>query len=354
MAISSAQVPAFASSCSLILTEPTVRTIGSHPISPLAPGEYLAIATTFTGCAEDTPFLTIIEVRNSQGVTEDISWISGVIEGMDRVETAVSWIPTHGGSFELRAFAISSFDSPQVLSSVMTTNASIADDSGRAVIVVPHNADPAPYDEVNFEPAVLKVILGVNNTVVWTNGDNVSHRIAPDPSSPNKFKFDMEQKFLYPSYSHAHMFTKAGSYHYIDADHEWMRGIIWVIPREAMDAYLNFTIDGLQKSYPLGQPVEFSVDIEGFESACGSSEIVVERIEEEGSESPVWSTVAFFDCGSVAARYRNVSLHFPWPEFGPVYQIPIDQPGTYSLTVSFETDYTAVRYSTTKEFVVTE
>ena len=267
---------------------------------------------------------------------------------------AVSWIPIHGDSFELRAFAISSFDSPQVLSSVMTANASIADDSGRAVIVIPYNADPAPYDEVNFEPSLLKVVLGVNNTVVWTNGDNVSHRIAPDPNSPNKFKLDMEEKFLYPTYSHVHEFTEAGSYHYNDADREWMRGIIWVIPHEALDAYLNFTIGGLQESYLLGQPVGFTVDIEGFESACGSSEIVVERIDEGGTQAPFWSTITFFDCGSVAAQYRNISLHFPWPEFGPLYQISIDQPGTYVLTVSFETDYTFVRYSTTKEFVVTE
>lgn len=348
--------PVFASFCSLKLSAPSLMSVFSHPLAAATAGEQFVIATTITTCIEEEQaFVAIIEVRNSDGITEYLGWQSGILrEKNDSTQIGLSWVPRHGGNYELRTFAISGFENPLILSAVMTTNLSIADSTGKAVIVIPYNPEPA-LQQVGFDPSLLKVVLGVNSTVVWTNGDNVSHSLIGDPSSPNPFDFDGEHVFLYPGYSFQHVFTEADSFHYLDRDRDWMRGIVWVIPHDAVNAYLIFTVNGLQDTYHLDQneTIEFSVDVNGFETGCGVFDFLVERIDEGGAEHPFgYQGSAVFDCFNVAAPYRDVSLHFPWSEEGPLYQIPINQTGTYRLTTSFDTDYTSIHYSRSKEFLV--
>ena len=345
---------AHASSCSLLLSEPTLRQVHSGGVRSVEAGDLLVFTTVIRGCAhEDSQLVAIIEARNSNGVTEFLEWQPAEIEALESTELGLSWVPLHSGNYELRTFAISGFDNPVVLSTVMTTDVSIAEPSNRAVIVIPPDKDPSTQ-QVTFEPSVLKVILGVNNTVIWKNGDNVSHRIIPDPDSPDDFEFDTKQVYLYPGYSYSHVFTEAGSFHYVDADREWMRGIVWVIPNQATQAYLDININGLRDSYKLNEVVEFSLDITGFETGCGSFEIIVERIDDGQAQSPfVWSSSAVLDCFSAAAPYGEISLHFPAHD-GPYYKVPVELPGTYRLTASFESDYSLGKYLVTRDFLVAE
>jgi hypothetical protein len=137
-----------------------------------------------------------------------------------------------------------------------------------------------------------------------------------------------------------------------------MHGIVWVIPHDAVNAHLGFEINGSKDVYHLDQnePVEFTVDISGFETGCGNFEMVVERIDEGSSQHLFawYSGVAWFDCFNVAAPYKDISYHFPFPEIGPAYSVPINQTGTYRATVSFDADYMSLHYSLTKEFLVTQ
>jgi plastocyanin len=345
---------AHASPCLLLLSEPALRTVTSGGVRSIEAGEQIVITTQVTACAqENSQLVAIVEARNSHGVTEFLGWQSAEIDAAEAIEFGLSWIPLHSGNYELRTFAISGFDNPRVLSTVMTSDVSIAEPSNTAVIVIPHDEDPSTQ-QVSFEPSVLKVVLGVNNTVIWRNDDNVSRTIIPDPDSPDDFDFDAKQVYLYPGHAYSHVFTEAGSFHYVDADRQWMRGIVWVIPSQAIQAYLDISINGLRDSYKLGEePVEFSVDIAGFETGCGHAEVIVERIEDGRAESPsLWSTSTVFDCFSVAAPYTSINLHLPAHD-GPFYVVPVEVPGTYRLTASFESDYTLGKYLVTRDFVVT-
>jgi plastocyanin len=346
----------YGGTCTLTLSEPSLRTTDSR-VSAAAAGELFVIVTTITGCiGADAQFVAIVEARNSNGITEVLSWQPVELDVAENgIELGSAWVPAGSGDYELRVFAISGFDNPRVLSPVATTNVAIAENPDRAVIVIPYDREPA-LQQLNFEPSVLKIVLGINNTVVWTNISGVSHKVKPDPESPSIFAFETRQIFLYPGQSYAHVFEEPGSYHYVDVDREWMHGMVWVIPREAVDAYLNFNISGLQDSYRLGQEaIEFSLDIYGFETGCGSTEIVIERIDQGAAQHPfVWSSgKAFLDCFNVAAPYNAFNLHFPLHESEPVYRILVDQPGTYRLTASFENEYTSARYTATKDFGVT-
>lgn len=89
--------------------------------------DQIVITTNARNCSEmDQPFLAIFEVRNSLGMTERLVWQSGVLQGNGQTQIGVSWIPTHGDEYEIRAFAISDFDSPEVLSPIGSSQVTIA------------------------------------------------------------------------------------------------------------------------------------------------------------------------------------------------------------------------------------
>lgn len=120
---------AFASSCSISVLPPTLKSEYSPPLRGATASDQIMIATTITnGCIEhDQPFVAIVEVRNSDSITESLSWQSGILKGHDgQVAVGVLWIPSHGDNFELRAFVVSSLENPQILSATVTSNVTIA------------------------------------------------------------------------------------------------------------------------------------------------------------------------------------------------------------------------------------
>jgi plastocyanin len=210
---------AFASSCSISVTSPEPQTVHSGGLEEIKAGEHFVITTLIINrCSEDQPFISIIEVRNSDGVTEYLRWHGGVLKGSTGMtQVGTSWVPPAGGDCELRTFAISGLANPQILSTVMTTNITIAaEDPGKAIMTIPYDPDPS-LQQITFEPSLIKVILGVNNTIKWTNGDTVSHRLAGDYPDPVKFERAI---FVYRSYSFEHTFTEAGEFRYIDRGQE--------------------------------------------------------------------------------------------------------------------------------------
>jgi plastocyanin len=74
-----------------------------------------------------------------------------------------------------------------------------------------------------YRPAVIKVVLGVNNTVVWKSLDNSVHDVffpALNLKSPD----------LYLGDSWNYTFTSPGTYSYVCSYHPWMKGEVIVLP----------------------------------------------------------------------------------------------------------------------------
>jgi hypothetical protein len=120
---------ASALSCGLIITSPQLADVTGGPVQAPTAGYQLFAATTISNpCSEgELPFVVIMEVRNSDGLTESISWQSGVFTAKDeQAQVGFSWVPSHSGNFELRSFAISNLEMPQVLSPFVTSNVTIA------------------------------------------------------------------------------------------------------------------------------------------------------------------------------------------------------------------------------------
>jgi len=72
-----------------------------------------------------------------------------------------------------------------------------------------------------FSPRTITVVIGVNNTVVWTNLDSAEHTVTATDSSFNS-------GFIQPGQTYTHTFTTPGTYTYYCEIHPWMKGTVIV------------------------------------------------------------------------------------------------------------------------------
>jgi plastocyanin len=72
----------------------------------------------------------------------------------------------------------------------------------------------------SFNPSSITVVLGVNNTVTWTNMDAVTHTVTADDGSFNAS--------LHAGTTFTHTFTTAGVFTYHCSIHKFMKGTVKV------------------------------------------------------------------------------------------------------------------------------
>jgi plastocyanin len=80
-------------------------------------------------------------------------------------------------------------------------------------------------DPPGYTPDSITLVIGVNNTVVWTNNDSVHHTVTTT-SAPAGGSFNSGN--MNPGATCTHTFTVAGTYQYYCVYHGWMTGTIVV------------------------------------------------------------------------------------------------------------------------------
>lgn len=73
-----------------------------------------------------------------------------------------------------------------------------------------------------FHPDTITVVIGVNNTVIWTNNDTVSHTVTSDTSL-------FGSGTLAPDATYTHTFDQAGTFGYHCSIHPFMTGAVLVV-----------------------------------------------------------------------------------------------------------------------------
>jgi plastocyanin len=73
-----------------------------------------------------------------------------------------------------------------------------------------------------YSPETITVVIGVNNTVTWTNNDNTTHTVTATKGSFNSGNLNPTQSFTF-------IFTTAGKYTYTDKGYRWMQGTVLVL-----------------------------------------------------------------------------------------------------------------------------
>lgn len=97
--------------------------------------------------------------------------------------------------------------------------------SAQAVAVSIYSGAANSNDPPGYAPDTITLIIGINNTVTWTNDDSVAHTVT-STSSPACGQFDSGR--MGPGGTFSHTFTIAGTYEYHCFYHSWMVGTIIV------------------------------------------------------------------------------------------------------------------------------
>lgn len=120
----------FANAISLATTDVThpVLKEAEHGVPDFVhAGDLLVIATTITNGEDfEKPFVVIVETREDTGVTVDLQFQAGKLDANSGTEVGVLWRPETAGEYELRAFAISDFNNPKILTGVRTSQVEIS------------------------------------------------------------------------------------------------------------------------------------------------------------------------------------------------------------------------------------
>lgn len=80
---------------------------------------------------------------------------------------------------------------------------------------------------LNFSPATITVVVGVNNTVTWVNSDTVLHTVTSKTVPSGATAFDSGNMNAGAKYTYT--FTVTGTYAYYCIFHSWMQGTVIVV-----------------------------------------------------------------------------------------------------------------------------
>ena len=87
-----------------------------------------------------------------------------------------------------------------------------------------------PSSPCGFSPATITVVMGVNNTVVWTNEDSATHTVTPVSGSAWGVTQDCQGILgLCQGDTYQYTFPAAGTYQYECIYHAGMRGTVIVV-----------------------------------------------------------------------------------------------------------------------------
>jgi len=73
-----------------------------------------------------------------------------------------------------------------------------------------------------FSPDHMVVVIGINNTVIWTNDDSMPHTVTSTSGA-----FDSGN--MAPGQTFSYTFTSPGTYNYFCTYHSWMKGSVTVL-----------------------------------------------------------------------------------------------------------------------------
>jgi plastocyanin len=111
------------------------------------------------------------------------------------------------------------------------------------IVIIP--AGSAENPRLGFTPSLIKIVIGVNNTVIWKNEDvewHTAHSNIPE----------FDSKMIPPGTSFTHTFQRAGSYPYHCDPHPWMTGLIIVAGSNPLFA---------QHTSQLGMPLQLMAEV---------------------------------------------------------------------------------------------
>lgn len=97
-------------------------------------------------------------------------------------------------------------------------------------VIIPEGSSMESSERNNFEPAVIKVVIGVNNTVRWVNEDVLPSKIEvdADTADPEFWRVTNSAPLLLHGDIFEFTFTIPGEFDYYSVPHPHKRGTVIV------------------------------------------------------------------------------------------------------------------------------
>ena len=107
----------------VIVTPPVFSDASGNELESVVVGSQVVISTTFKNNVEEPlPFVWLLEVRDSDGVTLFLAWQSGFLDLQDNRTMAASYLVQEPSDYyQARVFVLSNILNPQVLSQVLVS-----------------------------------------------------------------------------------------------------------------------------------------------------------------------------------------------------------------------------------------
>ncbi len=99
------------------VAEPTLVNSFGESVSQIFTGEQLLIQSEVTNAQnKKQPFAYIVQVKNSDGITVSLSWVTSELPPNESLKVAQSWLPSTSGSYSIEIFVWESLTNPTALS----------------------------------------------------------------------------------------------------------------------------------------------------------------------------------------------------------------------------------------------
>lgn len=116
-----------ASSNSTTPSKPALADVTGASITEVTSGQQVVLTTNVkNNDGTSRPFVAIVEVRDSDGITVMVQWQTGTLAPNGDAGVGISWVPESAGEYEIRTFVVSNLSNPQVLSPVVTSNVTVS------------------------------------------------------------------------------------------------------------------------------------------------------------------------------------------------------------------------------------
>jgi hypothetical protein len=109
-----------------VAAEPELVDQTGAPLTDVSEGSQVLIQSEITNSqTKKQPFAYIVQIKDADGVTISLSWVTGELPAKESLKAAQSWIPDARGTFTVEIFVWESVDNPVALSPVRTTTVSV-------------------------------------------------------------------------------------------------------------------------------------------------------------------------------------------------------------------------------------